>query len=267
MDLTHSHLGLLTRHLGHLKPPRTFLTRHLFIDGHLLPSDIEDTPDSFWGRGYCGKGQNNLGVLHQSLASSCFQVLVAGSSHAGGMDTYLRQALVQDTSRLLFVDTLCLPGCSVEQLQDKLSHMSLTQYHGVILMVGGCSLYNKQAQRLSPPADVVCQLESLCLKVGSLTTGHVLLSSILLKACPVTRDQYVASAKFNLGAYQVQIFNNSAAYVNRKILCINYPKLSTIYGGCRLVDPSFYRDDCVHLNETGKELVCHTWRQILLKFI
>ena len=38
MELTHSHLGLLTRHLGHLKPPRTFLTRHLFIDGHLLPS-------------------------------------------------------------------------------------------------------------------------------------------------------------------------------------------------------------------------------------
>ena len=29
----------LSRHLGHLKPPRTFLTRHLFIDGHLLPSD------------------------------------------------------------------------------------------------------------------------------------------------------------------------------------------------------------------------------------
>ena len=28
----------LSRHLGHLKPPRTFLTRHLFIDGHLLPS-------------------------------------------------------------------------------------------------------------------------------------------------------------------------------------------------------------------------------------
>ena len=32
--------GLLTRHLGHLKPPRTFLTRHLFIDGHLLPNAI-----------------------------------------------------------------------------------------------------------------------------------------------------------------------------------------------------------------------------------
>ena len=30
----------LSRHLGHLKPPRTFLTRHLFIDGHLLPSAI-----------------------------------------------------------------------------------------------------------------------------------------------------------------------------------------------------------------------------------
>ena len=29
----------LSRHLGHLKPPRTFLTRHLFIDGHLLPSE------------------------------------------------------------------------------------------------------------------------------------------------------------------------------------------------------------------------------------
>ena len=29
MELTHSHLGLLTRHLGHLKSPRTFLTRHL----------------------------------------------------------------------------------------------------------------------------------------------------------------------------------------------------------------------------------------------
>ena len=39
--LTHSHHGLLTRHLGHLKPPRTFLTRHLFIDGHLLPSVSE----------------------------------------------------------------------------------------------------------------------------------------------------------------------------------------------------------------------------------
>ena len=39
VDLTHSHLGLLTLHLGHLKPPRTFLTRHLFIDGHLLPSE------------------------------------------------------------------------------------------------------------------------------------------------------------------------------------------------------------------------------------
>ena len=38
VELTHSHLGLLTRHLGHLKPPRTFLTRHLFIDEHLLPS-------------------------------------------------------------------------------------------------------------------------------------------------------------------------------------------------------------------------------------
>ena len=38
--LTHSHHGLLTRHLGHLKPPPTFLTRHLFIDGHLLPSDL-----------------------------------------------------------------------------------------------------------------------------------------------------------------------------------------------------------------------------------
>ena len=30
----------LSRHLGHLKPPRTFLTRHLFIDGHLLPSGM-----------------------------------------------------------------------------------------------------------------------------------------------------------------------------------------------------------------------------------
>ena len=38
--LRHSHHGLLTRHLGHLKPPRTFLTRHLFIDGHLLPSGL-----------------------------------------------------------------------------------------------------------------------------------------------------------------------------------------------------------------------------------
>ena len=64
---------------------------------------------------------------------------------------------------------------SVEQLQNKLSHMSLTHYHCVILMVGGCNLYDKQAQRLSPPADVACQLESLCLKVGSLITGHVLL--------------------------------------------------------------------------------------------
>ena len=32
----------LSRHLGHLKPPRTFLTRHLFIDGHLLPSGFFD---------------------------------------------------------------------------------------------------------------------------------------------------------------------------------------------------------------------------------
>ena len=31
----------LSRHLGLLKPPRTFLTRHLFIDGHLLPSEME----------------------------------------------------------------------------------------------------------------------------------------------------------------------------------------------------------------------------------
>ena len=31
----------LSRHLGHLKPPRTFLTRHLFIDGHLLPSEYD----------------------------------------------------------------------------------------------------------------------------------------------------------------------------------------------------------------------------------
>ena len=44
VELTHSHLGLLTRHLGHLKPPRTFLTRHLFIDGHLLPSGYGYTP-------------------------------------------------------------------------------------------------------------------------------------------------------------------------------------------------------------------------------
>ena len=101
--------------------------RQLLIPGRQY---IEDTPDYFWGRGYCGKGQNNLGVLHQRLASSCFQVLVAGSSHAGGRHRHVpKQALVQDTSRLLFVDKLCLPGCSVEQLRDKLSRMSLTQYH------------------------------------------------------------------------------------------------------------------------------------------
>ena len=34
----------LSRHLGHLKPPRTFLTRHLFIDGHLLPSALYPIP-------------------------------------------------------------------------------------------------------------------------------------------------------------------------------------------------------------------------------
>ena len=33
----------LSRHLGHLEPPRTFLTRHLFIDGHLLPSENVNT--------------------------------------------------------------------------------------------------------------------------------------------------------------------------------------------------------------------------------
>ena len=34
--LTHNHHGLLTRHRGHGMPPMTFITRHLFIKGHLL---------------------------------------------------------------------------------------------------------------------------------------------------------------------------------------------------------------------------------------
>ena len=75
--LTHSHHGLLTLHLGHLKPPRTFLTRHLFIDGHLLPSE------------YCCYNNNNI-ITKLSLGNEQPQFPVkAWPPRLGNMHCYL----------------------------------------------------------------------------------------------------------------------------------------------------------------------------------
>ena len=75
-ELTHSHLGLLTRHLGHLKPPRTFLTRHLFIDGHLLPSGNKhwrnDTHISVVGKSGL-KLMNYVFYLTLKSPNSCYE--------------------------------------------------------------------------------------------------------------------------------------------------------------------------------------------------
>ncbi len=242
--------------------------RHLLIPG---VEYIEDTTDLFWGRGtYAMPGKNVLGHIIARLAISGIQILVAGSSHAREMDQYLepilRENLAQsDPTRPVCVDSMCIPGASIDKLRKKLLVTPLQQYRAVIILAGGCSLYDKHAKRIAAPSAVAKELEELQQELQRRTSGPVLLSSLLLKVIPETMSQMEAASKYSLNYSTVKSFNNAAAYVNRKIDCVRFPDVSTCYGSVRQGYASLYDEDCLHLLPEGKRKVCLAWYQELRK--
>ncbi len=213
----------------------------------------EDTNDLFWGRGPTGNGQNAMGLIHGLVAEMTLQILIIGSSHTRGLDQILRTQLTPATQKKHHIDTVTLPGATIQQLRENLP-TDTAHYTHIIICIGSCNVtYKDTSIYKESPTAIIDQLNTLQQTVSEHTNGQVLLCDLPPKPNPQTPAQHAKSSPYNITGDTTKKYNRNIHYINSKLhKHISTPQLWKKSGSTRYGNIEHFSDDCLHLSVSGK---------------
>jgi len=218
---------------------------------------VEDTDDRFWGRGPSGHGDNAMGRVHGEIAASSMQLLLVGDAHVRDLGGHVRETLRKSTPKMVHVDTKMLPGATTSEITAELSRTDLGHYTHVVIVAGMCDITTRDTAAFKEtPRNIIDSLTRLSLTTQQRTTAQVLIVDIPPKATPETPKQIARASNYNVTEETAPRYNQTANYVNRHSTGnVRTPSLWKQGRGKRYGNGKHFRDDCVHLNESGKKLL------------
>ena len=179
------------------------------------------------------------------------KILVAGSSHARGMNEVLGLVL----GRGWVVEEMSLSGRGVREVGQALfCRKDLSSFFCVILFVGGNDLFSKEGEYKSGQR-VGEKLGELRDKLLSSGVDRVVTNPIMLRSFIHNPRSDSIWHSLSKGKHLVNLYNRSAVLQNKLLnTFINPLNLST-----KIPKDCYYSPDGLHLNEAGKLEIARAW--------
>lgn len=160
------------------------------------------------------------------------------------------------------VDSIVLPGSTVERLSSKLRRTDLHHIDFVVLHVGECDVFDRDGRRRAFPNQVVYRL--LDLKNELEQRGvQVVISGLLPKVKPTTDTLSRAASRYGITRYTSKQYSSAARKINKKLRQAllettghsRQPVVLPEFWFGDGANPAFFDVDCVHLLSAGATLL------------